>query len=93
MLTRWFAAPFALSSVPISLALTYDPYRPFTALYGVLSCRDLSRILGLPVREICARVTRGCGVREPQTGGRRDTLTRAEPPAQCEWLQCASSQG
>ena len=54
-----FAANFAPSSMPISSALTFDPCQLFPALYGAFSCRDLPLILGLPVCESCARVTRG----------------------------------
>lgn len=48
MLTHWFAANFAPSSMPISLeSLTYDPCQLFPALHGAFSCRDLPRIPGV----------------------------------------------
>lgn len=56
---HWFADNFAPSSMPNSLALTYDPCQLFPALYGAFSCRDLPHIPGLPVSESCAIVT--CG--------------------------------
>lgn len=59
ILMHWFVANFAPSSMPISLALTYDPCQLFPALYGAFSCRDLPHIPGLPVSESCAIVT--CG--------------------------------
>lgn len=59
MLTHWFAANFSPSSMPISLALTYDACQPLPALYAAFFCRDLPHILGLPLCESCARVTWG----------------------------------
>lgn len=51
---HWFTANRAPSSMPVPLALTFDPFQPFPALYRAFSCSDLVATTVVPVCESCA---------------------------------------